>query len=277
MPSRAAAPNGSRPRLPPTDSRSATTSRRARAAAGWSVNDETTTGARSRRTSLSTSAQVGHGHAVVTDVHPHRGDAVLEVVEHGRAGHGGVRVVVELAHVPRGRRVAQGPPAGERHRPGHPERAVLAQVEGVDLEAALEAAAQGGLRLRPVEAGVLGAALVEHGGDETPATPRDPAPGSRPPGRRSARRAGWGSGRWSGRPTSPSSCSLSCGRRLRCRRGRPCHAPDSAGRRWRCAVGTDPSRARGPSLVVPVRVLTERLGTPGGPAVRRGGGCREVP
>ena len=110
--------------------------------------------------------QVGCGHAVVTDVHPHRGDAVLEVVEHGRAGHGGIRVVVQLANVPRGRRVAQGPATGERHRAGYPELAVLAQVEGVDLEAALEAAAQGGLRLRPVEAGVLGAALVEHGGDE---------------------------------------------------------------------------------------------------------------
>ena len=57
VPSRAAAPNGSRPRLPPTDSRSATRSSRARAAPGWSVTDETTTGARSRRTSASTSGR----------------------------------------------------------------------------------------------------------------------------------------------------------------------------------------------------------------------------
>ena len=78
---------------------------------------------------------------------------MLEVVEHGGPGHGGVRVVVQLAHVPRGRRVAQGPAAGERHRARHTEVAVLTQVEGVDLEAALEVAAQRGLGLRGRRAG----------------------------------------------------------------------------------------------------------------------------
>ena len=184
---------------PPTDSRSATRSSRARAAAGWSVTEETTTGARSRRTSARASGRSAGGDPVVTDVHPHRGDAVLEVVEHGGPGHGGVGVVVQLAHVPRGRGVAQGAAAGERHRAGHTEVAVLAQVEGVDLEAALEVATQRGLGRGAVEAGVLGAALVEHGGDEAAASPRGPAGGSRP------QAEGRGRGLVVARPTRPSS------------------------------------------------------------------------
>ena len=110
--------------------------------------------------------EVARRDAVVPHVHPHGRDPVLEVVEHGGPRPGGIRVVVQLADVPRDVRVAQRTATGERHRPRDPEGAVVTQVEGVDLEAALEVAAQGLLGGRAVEDGVVGAALVEHRGDE---------------------------------------------------------------------------------------------------------------
>ncbi len=110
--------------------------------------------------------EVGDGDPVVPDVDPHGRSAVLEVVEHRVPGHRRVGVVVQLAHVPRQRRVAHRAAAGERHPAGDAEGAVLPEVQGVDLEPTLEVAAQGGLGGRAVEPGVVGAALVEDGGDE---------------------------------------------------------------------------------------------------------------
>ena len=110
--------------------------------------------------------EVAGAHPVVTDVHPDRADPVLEVVEDGGTGRRGVRVVVQLADVPRQRRVAQLAAAGEGHDTRDAERAVVAEVERVDVQPALEVAAEGVLGGRAVEAGVLGATLVEHRGDE---------------------------------------------------------------------------------------------------------------
>ena len=106
-------------------------------------------------------------HAVLPHVDPHRGDTVLEVVEHGGAGHG---------RRP-GRRAAGGRPTGwsgsrtARPRvngmaPGRPERTVLAQVEPLRAQAAVEGGDEGLLGAGRVEAVTLGAPLVEHPGDE---------------------------------------------------------------------------------------------------------------
>ena len=90
---------------------------------------------------------------------------MLQVVEHRGTGHGGVGSSWSwrTSHGSVASRTAR--PRVNGIRPGR-RGAVLAEVEGVDLEPALEVAAQGGLGGRAVEPGVLGAALVEHGGDE---------------------------------------------------------------------------------------------------------------
>ena len=215
VPSRAAAPNGSRPRLPPTDSRPPTWSSRARAAAGWSVTDETTTGARSSRTSASASGRSATArpsaptcsHTEVTPCSRSSSTAARVAATSGsscswRTSHG---VLASRSARPRVNGIAPGTPRSLRGSGS------LAQVEGVDLEAALEVAAQGRLGLRAVEPVVVGAALVEHRGDEAlPVL----ATLLREAGREAGRRAGGvcaGTSEvsaGSGRPTRPSSCSL---------------------------------------------------------------------
>ena len=116
--------------------------------AGWSVTDETTTGARSRRTSASTSGRSATAMpSSPTCTH-------TEVTPCSRSSSTAARVTAasgsscswRTSHGVGG--VAQGAAAGERHRARDAEVAVLAQVEGVDLEAALEVAAQRLLGLR---------------------------------------------------------------------------------------------------------------------------------
>ncbi len=91
---------------------------------------------------------------------------MLEVVEHGGAGGRGVRVVVELADVPREGGIADGPTPGERHRARQAERAVLAQVQAAGAESAVEGRDEGLLGAGGVDVVAVGAALVEHPGDE---------------------------------------------------------------------------------------------------------------
>ena len=167
VPSRAAAPNGSRPRLPPTDSLPADVVEqgpgRCRLVGDRRDDDRG-----------EVEPHVGEGLGQVGRRRGRRAPTCshTDVTPCSRSSSTAARVATasgsscswRTSHGVLG--VAQRATAGERHRAGHAEVTLLAQVEGVDLEAALEVAAQGGLGVRAVEPVVVGAALVEHRGDE---------------------------------------------------------------------------------------------------------------
>ena len=277
VPSRAAAPNGSRPRLPPTDSRSADEVEQG-AGRGRLVGDRRDDDRGEVEAHVGEHlGQVGHGHAVVADVHPHRGDAVLEVVEHGGAGHGGVRVVVQLAHVPRGRRVAQGAAAGERHR----ARAPRGRGPRAGRGRRPRGRPRGGGAGRPRPAAPSRRASSARPLLSTAATRRcqssRPCSG-KPAARPEVRPEGLarGSVRGSGRPTRPSSCSLSDGAPAAVPARPPVPRTRRSGRPSMAVSGRDgpvtspwlqPSGAGAGAH--------RELGTPRGPRDRRAGGVAE--